>query len=287
MKRILSYFIALALMMGVVLGLSPIVVSADNDGMPIISIINPPSQDAGTTGTVAEAIQNINTAIHDKSIFNGDVDNGIAAEDFLIYDSSSTSDIVNIKINMPSYKKLKQKEKQDVMQLSLDGIYNSRISRTNKNKIYNELCALDTSTSSLVRQLSDDVNADFNGAYKYFKPFSGPLGIVLGLFSLILFALLAMTIVVDIAFMTIPFIQTWLMGDSGDKAKFVSLEAVSAVKESASKIGTSEYKSPINYYMKTKTKQLVAISICLLYLVSGQIYSVLAQIMDYFSGILG
>ena len=287
MKRILSYFIALALMMGVVLGLSPIVVSADNDGMPIISIINPPSQDAGTTGTVAEAIQNINTAIHDKSIFNGDVDNGIAAEDFLIYDSSSTSDIVNIKINMPSYKKLKQKEKQDVMQLSLDGIYNSRISRTNKNKIYNELCALDTSTSSLVRQLSDDVNADFNGAYKYFKPFSGPLGTVLGLFSLILFALLAMTIVVDIAFMTIPFIQTWLMGDSGDKAKFVSLEAVSAVKESASKIGTSEYKSPINYYMKTKTKQLVAISICLLYLVSGQIYSVLAQIMDYFSGILG
>lgn len=287
MKRILSYFIALALMMGVVLGLSPIVVSADNDGMPIISIINPPSQDAGTIGTIAEAIQNINTAIHDKSIFNGDVDNGIAAEDFLIYDSSSTSDIVNIKINMPSYKKLKQKEKQDVMQLALDGIYNSRISRTNKNKIYNELCALDTSTSSLVRQLSDDVNADFNGAYKYFKPFSGPLGIVLGLFSLILFALLAMTIVVDIAFMTIPFIQTWLMGDSGDKAKFVSLEAVSAVKESASKIGTSEYKSPINYYMKTKTKQLVAISICLLYLVSGQIYSVLAQIIDYFSGILG
>lgn len=287
MKRILNYFIALALMMGVVLGLSPIVVSADNEGMPTISIINPPNQDAGTSGTIAEAIQNVNIAIHDKDIFIGDVDNGIPAEDFLIYDSSSTSDIVNIKINIPSYKELKQNEKQDVMQSALDGIYNSRISRTNKNKIYNELCALDTSTSSLVRQLSDDVNADFNGAYKYFKPFSGPLGIVLGLFSLVLFALLAMTIVVDIAFMTIPFIQTWLMGDSGDKAKFVSLEAVSAVKESASKIGTSEYRSPINYYMKTKTKQLVAISICLLYLVSGQIYSVLAQIIDYFSGILG
>lgn len=287
MKRILSYFIALALMMGVVLGLSPIVVSADNEGMPTISIINPPNQDAGTSGTIAEAIQNVNIAIHDKDIFIGDVDNGIPAEDFLIYDSSSTSDIVNIKINIPSYKELKQNEKQDVMQSALDGIYNSRISRTNKNKIYNELCALDTSTSSLVRQLSDDVNADFNGAYKYFKPFSGPLGIVLGLFSLVLFALLAMTIVVDIAFMTIPFIQTWLMGDSGDKAKFVSLEAVSAVKESASKIGTSEYRSPINYYLKTKTKQLVAISICLLYLVSGQIYSVLAQIIDYFSGILG
>lgn len=286
MKRILSYFIALALMMGVVLGLSPIVVSADNEGMPTISIINPPNQDAGTSGTIAEAIKNVNIAIHDKDIFIGDVGNGIPAEDFLIYDSSSTSDIVNIKINISSYKKLKQNEKQGVMQSALDGIYNSRISRTNKNKIYNELCALDTSTSSLVRQLSDDVNADFNGAYKYFKPFSGPLGIVLGLFSLVLFALLAMTIVVDIAFMTIPFIQTLLMGDSGDKTKFVSLEAVSAVKESASKIGTSEYRSPINYYMKTKTKQLVAISICLLYLVSGQIYNVLAQIIDYFSGIL-
>jgi hypothetical protein len=287
MKRILSYFIALALMMGVVLGLSPIVVSADNEDLPTISVVSPPAQDAGTSGAIAQAIQNVNDDIHAADIFTGDTARGVVTEDFLIYDSSSTADIVNIKINMQLYKNLKQSAKQDVMQYALSGIYNSTISRTNKNKIYNELCALDTSTSSLVRQLSDDVNADFNGAYKYFRPFSGPIGIILGLFSVAIFGLLAITIVVDIAFMTIPFIQTWLWTESEEKAKFVSLEAVSAVKESASKVGTPEYKSPINYYFRTKTKQLAAISICLLYLVSGKIYIVLAQIIDYFSGILG
>ena len=46
---------------------------------------------------------------------------------------------------------------------------------------------MDKSTSNLVRQLSNDVDADFAGAYMTFKPFTGVVGWILGLICLSIF----------------------------------------------------------------------------------------------------
>ena len=271
------------LIMGVVIWLSPnLVVSADTSN-PVISISNPPNQDANTSGgAIADLCLTINNNIHARGIMKSNVA-AVADTDFVTY--SFSSNVANITINMTEYNKLGNKAKQDLMQVALDNIYNSNVSKTNRNKIYNALCKQDEPTSALVRQLSEDVNADFAGAYKYFKPFSGPLGVVLGLLTLAIFVILGLTLVIDIAFITLPFVQSCLLNNDG-KAKFVSIEAVNAVKEQESKSG-SEYVNPIGIYLKSKTKQYIAIFICILYLMSGKIFSLLARFMDYFSGILG
>lgn len=271
------------LIMGVVIWLSPnLVVSADTSN-PVISISNPPNQDANTSGgAIADLCLTINNNIHARGIMKSNVA-AVADTDFVTY--SFSSNVVNITINMTEYNKLGNKAKQDLMQVALDTTYNSNVSKTNRNKIYNALCKQDEPTSALVRQLSEDVNADFAGAYKYFKPFSGPLGVVLGLLTLAIFVILGLTLVIDIAFITLPFVQSLLLNTDG-KAKFVSIEAVNAVKEQESKSG-SEYVNPMGIYLKSKTKQYIAIFICILYLMSGKIFSLLARFMDYFSGILG
>lgn len=271
------------LIMGVVIWLSPnLVVSADTSN-PVISISNPPNQDANTSGgAIADLCLTINNNIHARGIMKSNVA-AVADTDFVTY--SFSSNVANITINMTEYNKLGNKAKQDLMQVALDTIYNSNVSKTNRNKIYNALCKQDEPTSALVRQLSEDVNADFAGAYKYFKPFSGPLGVVLGLLTLVIFVILGLTLVIDIAFITLPFVQSCLLNNDG-KAKFVSIEAVNAVKEQESKSG-SEYVNPMGIYLKSKTKQYIAIFICILYLMSGKIFSLLARFMDYFSGILG
>lgn len=271
------------LIMGVVIWLSPnLVVSADTSN-PVISISNPPNQDANTSGgAIADLCLTINNNIHARGIMKSNVA-AVADTDFVTY--SFSSNVANITINMIEYNKLGNKAKQDLMQVALDTTYNSNVSKTNRNKIYNALCKQDEPTSALVRQLSEDVNADFAGAYKYFKPFSGPLGIVLGLLTLAIFVILGLTLVIDIAFITLPFVQSLLLNTDG-KAKFVSIEAVNAVKEQESKSG-SEYVNPMGIYLKSKTKQYIAIFICILYLMSGKIFSLLARFMDYFSGILG
>lgn len=286
MKCFRKNILALVLLfMGVVVWLSPnLVVSADTTN-PIISIVSPPSQDGtASSGFIKTAVDNINSTIHINNLMLSN-DSAVADPNFLTYNYDSAAKTVNITINMNDYNKLSSKNKQAVMQYALDGIYNSQISKTNRNKIYNALCKQDETTSSLVRQLSTDVTADFGHAYEYFKPFSGPLGVVLGIIAFVIFILLGFTLLLDIAYITLPFLQGWLTKTDGT-ARLVSIEATNAVKEQESKAG-SEYVNPLGIYLKSKIKQYIAIFICLLYLLSGQIYTLLANFMDYFSGLLG
>lgn len=286
MKCFRKNILALVLLfMGVVVWLSPnLVVSADTTN-PVISIVSPPSQDGtASSGFIKTAVDNINSTIHINNLMLSN-DSAVVDPNFLTYNYDSAAKTVNITINMNDYNKLSSKNKQAVMQYALDGIYNSQISKTNRNKIYNALCKQDETTSSLVRQLSTDVTADFGHAYEYFKPFSGPLGVVLGIIAFVIFILLGFTLLLDIAYITLPFLQGWLTKTDGT-ARLVSIEATNAVKEQESKAG-SEYVNPLGIYLKSKIKQYIAIFICLLYLLSGQIYTLLANFMDYFSGLLG
>lgn len=286
MKCFRKNILALVLLfMGVVVWLSPnLVVSADTTN-PVISIVSPPSQDGtASSGFIKTAVNNINSTIHINNLMLSN-DSAVADPNFLTYNYDSAAKTVNITINMNDYNKLSSKNKQAVMQYALDGIYNSQISKTNRNKIYNALCKQDETTSSLVRQLSTDVTADFGHAYEYFRPFSGPLGVVLGIIAFVIFILLGFTLLLDIAYITLPFLQGWLTKTDGT-ARLVSIEATNAVKEQESKAG-SEYVNPLGIYLKSKIKQYIAIFICLLYLLSGQIYTLLANFMDYFSGLLG
>lgn len=204
--------------------------------------------------------------------------------DFLTYNSDSGD--VTIEINMAKYKDLSQKGRQRLMQLTLSAVQNSEVSRTNRNKIYNFIADEDVAVSSLVRQLSDDVRADFAGAYSYFKPFSSGLGIILGILVLAIMTALGLTIVVDLSYITIPWVQlAFEEKKKHQKPWGVSIEAWKAVEEAESKSG-SDYVNPLSVYFRSKSKQMVAISLCLLYLVSGQLYNFIADVMDYFRGLL-
>lgn len=274
MKTLKRFIVALSIVMGVVVWLSPftLVQCASN---PTITISNPPS---GEVQKIHQMVDDVNNAIMAEGIMD------TAGHFYMEY--TAGTDTISITINMIDYNKLQQKNKQFVMQTALDAVHNCDVSRTNRNKIYSFIADTDESVSSLVRQLSNDVTADFAGAYSSFKPFSGTLGWILGMISLLMFILLGLTISIDIAYINLPFLQL-MLGDASSqkKPKFVSLEAWSAVKESESKAG-QEFKSPLISYMKTKTGQFVAIFICLLYLVSGQIYTLIANVMDMFQGFL-
>lgn len=200
---------------------------------------------------------------------------------------SYANEVYTIKIDMAYYNDLgSEKAKQTIMQSALESINDSGISRVNKVKIYNYVCDQDKSTSSFVRQLSDDVNADFGEAYMMFKPFSGVIGIILGVLTLGTFIALALHISLDICYITIPGIQLALYNEKTNKAKFISIEAQKAVEFAANSEG-SNYVNPLSFYFKHKTKQFIAIGICILYLVSGQIYTLIANIIDAFRGIIG
>lgn len=188
-----------------------------------------------------------------------------------------------ITLDMLTYNSLTQTKKTTIINYALSGINDYTLTTMTKNKVYNFIESQDETTSSLVRQLSDDVNADFAEAYTMFKPFSGVLGLVLGIFTLAIFVVLTLTILTDLSYIVLPIVRDFLT-KSDSKPKFVSNEAWYAVREGDK--DTSGNVNVLLLYFKKKSMQFAVLALCILYLVSGEIYSMIGNFIDAFRGIL-
>lgn len=190
-----------------------------------------------------------------------------------------------VTLYISKYNKLDSLYKQDAMRVTLECINHSKLARQPKLKLYNFVAEQDTAVSSMVRQLSDDVNADFATAYSWFKPFSGGVSTVLGFLCIVIFAMLGLMIVIDLAYIVIPPFTAVLNGmvKENEKPKFVSDEAFKAIKEAEA---SNTYKSALSMYFRHKTVQFIVLGICLLYLIGGKIYSLIAWLIDLFIGLI-
>lgn len=153
--------------------------------------------------------------------------------------------------------------------------------------------------SQLLATLLQNTKPDYVAANRIYEPFSGVVGTILGVLSVIVMALLGITMALDIVFITIPAVQL-MMGadgsgqggqDSANKmSRLISAEARQAVQAQGDSGGgggqSGDGKLALGIYFKKRWKSLVLLGICLLYLVQGQIYSLVAWIIDLLSGFL-
>lgn len=264
------YAIVITLLLGVAILLSPFKVMADVNAKPTLAI----SCNSADYNLILTSASDINTS---------------AGFNFITVSASTqvgNTSSCNVSLDMTTYKNYEQSVKTSIMESALTTISNSSMSTMSRNKLYNFIESQDESTASLVRQLSNDVNADFAEAYMMFKPFSGVVGIILGVFAIAIFVTLTMMVLVDLSYIVIPMIRDFLTPSSANaKPKFVSNEAWYAVKEVDGANDTQ--KNVLLIYLKKKTMQFVALSICILYLLSGEIYILIGNLMDMFRGILG
>jgi hypothetical protein len=104
----------------------------------------------------------------------------------------------------------------------------------------------------------------------------------------------------DIAFITIPAFQLALGADGSGQGgsdnsnkmnRIISSEARKAVEAQGGGQGgggqSGDDKQALGIYFKKRWKGLVLLGICLLYLVQGQIYALVAWIINLMSGFLG
>lgn len=153
--------------------------------------------------------------------------------------------------------------------------------------------------STMLSSLLANTKPNYVAANRFYEPFSGVVGTILGVISVLLMAALGITMALDLAYITIPAMQMALGGTdnngNGDKSKgiggIISQEAKKAVQAadggSGGQAGSGEYKAAVGIYFKYRWKGLVILGICLLYLVQGQIYSFVGWFIDLFSGFLG
>ena len=176
----------------------------------------------------------------------------------------------------------------------------SQVTNETKTSWLNELQSCNGVGTQLMTSLLQNTKPDYATANRIYEPFSGIVGTVLGLGSILIMAFLGITMVLDLTYMCIPAFRMMLSGDgatgdgkgNGSKPKIISYEAVSAVQLAEGGSGTSGQqggtnKLAVGIYFKKRVIMLIVLGVCLLYLIQGQIFALVSMILDLVSGFLG
>ena len=159
---------------------------------------------------------------------------------------------------------------------------------------WKELQTKDGVGSKFLNVVLENTKPDFVSANRIYKPFSGLVGTVMGLIAVLGMGLLGIVLVADIFYIVIPPVRMLVAEGDGGKdgklplTKVFSNDAIYAVKvaEENSDAGGSK-KQALGVYLGRRVPMLILLGICLLYLVQGQIYTLVGWILDLVSGFLG
>ena len=146
--------------------------------------------------------------------------------------------------------------------------------------------------TQLMNTLLQNTKPDYATANRIYEPFSGVVGTILALGAILIMAFLGITMVLDLAYIGIPAFRLAFGGGEGkDKPKIISHEAVSAINLAENGDGgngqSGSGKVAVGIYFKKRVVMLVVLGVCLLYLIQGQIFTLVSWILNLLSGFLG
>ena len=164
---------------------------------------------------------------------------------------------------------------------------------------WKELQTKEGAGSKFLNVILENTKPDFVTANKLYQPFSGILGTIMGIIAVIGMAMLGVVLVSDIFYIVIPPVRMLVADEGGGSggegrgsrkgaSKVFSDDALYAVRvaEDSNDTGGSK-KQALGVYLKRRVPMLILLGICLLYLVSGQIYTLVGWVLDLVSGFLG
>ena len=148
--------------------------------------------------------------------------------------------------------------------------------------------------SKFMTVLLQDTKPDFVAAQAIWKPFAGPVGIILGVGAIGIMSLIGVVMVADIAYIALPPVRIFASESENGKGKktirsfLFTHEATNAVTiaENTGGNGNGETKQALGIYFKRRVVMLIMLGICLMYLVNGQIYTLVGWVLDLVSGFL-
>ena len=145
--------------------------------------------------------------------------------------------------------------------------------------------------SKFLNTILQNTKPDFVAANAIWKPFAGPVGVLLGVLAVATMSLLGITIIADIMYIVLPPVRGFVGEDeNGDKpviSHVFSFDAIYAVKKAESDSDSGTPKQALGIFLKRRIFALILLCICLMYLVQGQIYTLCGYILDLMHGLLG
>jgi hypothetical protein len=196
--------------------------------------------------------------------------------------------INKIQFHPENFKTLRDEDQRNITAEFIKNLQNSDVSKQTQQKLFDDMNNASPEISRLIiPMLMDASSADVYGAMRVVSPFLPLLRVILGIIAIGVVFSLGFFTAMDLFFIGIPFFRDKMQskGDErGGKIPFVSYDAVSVVNETESGTGDGGYKNPVIMYFKRRALTIIAVGVCLVYLVFGGLGALFSGFMSLFSG---
>lgn len=218
------------------------------------------SDDEATKSLMESSTKTINSAVGDKNLL-------VYSKDGMLSFSSSI------------YRSLSKEDQRKTMSFALKTIKESQLPSKVKTKVTNFIADQDRTVADSIQALNSDTSSELSSGYAWFIPFASPFSTVLGVLAIVIFVFLTVSLVVDVAYLTVGIFRQFLENGEG-RPKFVSGEAWETAREVDMSLQSGTYKDYLGVYFRKRMSILILTSLVLAYLISGQIYGIFTTLLD-------
>lgn len=186
---------------------------------------------------------------------------------------------------------------EDIAENSYDAVDSDKAEGVTESTVQNWWKELQTKNgvgSKFMNEILKNTKPDFVTANAIYQPFSGLVGTILGLLSILICALLGIVMAADICYITLPPVRNFVAEDDNSngkiaKSKIFSHDAIYAVQcaEDTSDGGSGGGKQALGIYLKRRIFALILLGVCLVYLLNGALYVFVGWILSLLNGFLG
>lgn len=218
------------------------------------------SDDEATKSLMESSTRTINSSVGDKNLL-------VYSKDGMLSFSSSI------------YRSLSKDDQRKTMSFALKTIKESQLPSKVKTKVTNFIADQDRTVADSIQALNSDTSSELSSGYAWFIPFASPFSTVLGVLAIVIFVFLTVSLVVDVAYLTVGIFRQFLENGEG-RPKFVSGEAWETAREVDMSLQSGTYKDYLVVYFRKRMSILILTSLVLSYLISGQIYGIFTTLLD-------
>lgn len=212
---------------------------------------------------------------------------GGSATEAYIYAKKDGDDAVVLKTSA-QYDNLSVTDKTLQLQEALNKVGSLGLSSTSLAIVEKWAKTLGATEAELLTSLFANTKADLFTAMKWFSPFQGTLGLILGIGVIFIIVLLIASTVFDLVYIGLPMARNVMDGKAEQNGKprpfGVSTDAVRVVNENANDNNGTGGNMYVAYFKKRVVTYII-LAVCILYLISGQLSSVIGWLLGQVSGI--
>lgn len=190
-----------------------------------------------------------------------------------------------------NFSKSNQKELKKVMTAFINSIKDSTLSNDSQQYIMTQLQESNRDVAAmLLPMILDSTTADLFTAYKWLYPFLQILRVIIGIGVVGIILLLVGSTIMDLCYIGLPVWRETVAEKGQTTGKShpfgVSYEALCTVKQVEQALEGNGYKNAVLIYFKRRAITYVTLSICLLYLIVGELGGLISWLLSLGSGVL-